>query len=75
MEGELILVVTLIFCCDGSGIIGWISIQSYPFNLDASGAAVSSVNIVVYRLGCLDSFLRRIYGTPGTNVFLWPNLS
>jgi hypothetical protein len=44
MGTELIFVVTLVFCCDGSGIIGWISIQSYPLNLDACGAAVRRVS-------------------------------
>jgi hypothetical protein len=45
MGTELIFVVTRLFCCcGGSGIIGWISIQSYPFNLNACGAAVNSVN-------------------------------
>jgi hypothetical protein len=42
---ELIFVVTRLFCCcDGSRIIGWISIQSYPFKLNACRAAVNSGN-------------------------------
>jgi hypothetical protein len=45
MKTALIFVVTRLFCCcDGSGIIGWISIQSYPFNLKACGAAVNTIN-------------------------------